>query len=276
MPGSSAFALLRESDNSEEGEAPPGDGKVSNDTTATEAASDRFSDGEADAHSEELLPDGPNGPCSASRRRLTGELLHLYRRERGISLESLEKGGDIGDIGERAEACSPVLRFDDLCSRGVHVLLARAAKRCAGGHGTTTAVQAECWGQLLKLRDGRGLPPAPSPRALALEALHAPRASELLQQALQVPLPTARPEEDWEPKMPFDPSCSRCHVREGRDLVGIAPTGSGKTLAYLLPLLADGLCKAQCAAPPTLDAIFERFQALYPRSFEPGRGRRNW
>jgi len=36
---------------------------------------------------------------------LTGELLHLYRRERGISLESLEKGGDIGDIGERAEAC---------------------------------------------------------------------------------------------------------------------------------------------------------------------------
>lgn len=36
---------------------------------------------------------------------------------------------------------SPVLRFDDLCSKGVHLAVVRAAKRCAKGHGGTTPVQ---------------------------------------------------------------------------------------------------------------------------------------
>ncbi len=41
---------------------------------------------------------------------------------------------------------SPVLHFDDLCSRGVDVRVARAAQRCAGGHSATTAVQEGCCG----------------------------------------------------------------------------------------------------------------------------------
>ena len=262
MLGSSGFAVLREREESEDGQPLP-NGKLSSDTTATDAASDSDGDNEADAQSEEDLPD----TCAASGRRvvrLEGNALSLYRQERGVSLESLAKGSLA-----LAEASSPVLHFDDLCSRGVDVRVARAAQRCAGGHSATTAVQAECWGQLLKLRDGGAFPDVPVESQLRCWAK---TASQQLNEALSVPLPKARPEEDWEPNMPFDPSCSRCEVREGRDLVGIAPTGSGKTLAYLLPLLADGLCKVQCSAAPSVDSIFERFQALYPRSFEAGRG----
>ncbi|CAK9021970.1 Hypothetical protein (Fragment) [Durusdinium trenchii] len=90
---------------------------------------------------------------------------------------------------------------------------------------------------------------------------------------MQIIWSRARAGKDLEdPPLPFDSACSRCEVREDRDLVAIAPTGSGKTLAYLLPLLADGLCKALCPPAVGLDAIFRRFQGLYPRSFEAGRG----
>eukprot|EP00913_Durusdinium_trenchii_P016918 g15906.t1 len=92
--------------------------------------------------------------------------------------------------------------------------------------------------------------------------------------------PRLPPQDLEDPPLPFDSACSRCEVREDRDLVAIAPTGSGKTLAYLLPLLADGLRRpspsgvTQALCPPAvgLDAIFRRFQGLYPRSFEAGRG----
>jgi len=55
--------------------------------------------------------------------------------------------GTILDAIVASPRSSPVLHFDDLCSRGVDVRVARAAQRCAGGHSATTAVQEGCLGQ---------------------------------------------------------------------------------------------------------------------------------
>ncbi|CAK9060669.1 unnamed protein product [Durusdinium trenchii] len=226
---------------------------------AAEATSDADVEEASEADEDEEVFDAES---TALDRRLSGAELRLFREERGITVESL-RGGD-----PSAKETPPVLGFDALHRCGVDAALACRARGCAGGRGATTAVQAECWGQLLRLRFGGAecLPPPESATALLAAA---PAAAAQLAAAERQPLP----EEDLEdPPLPFDSACSRCEVREDRDLVAIAPTGSGKTLAYLLPLLADGLCKALCPPAVGLDAIFRRFQGLYPRSFEAGRG----
>ncbi|CAJ1454171.1 unnamed protein product [Effrenium voratum] len=204
-------------------------------------------EGEGEAEQET----GPKRPASE-------EAISAFRQECGIEV-TLER-----DAAEAAQLLrlAPVSAFGQLRSLGVAPGLAAASARTAG-RGATTAVQAECWGQLLKLRGGGGPPPASSFAAAPVAAAAAAAALEL---ARQSPLPEDVFEEPVESS-----KGSRCEVAEGRDFVGIAPTGSGKTLAYLMILLADGLCKAQSPAPE-LRNLFGQFQLLYPRSFEPGKG----
>ncbi|CAJ1408878.1 unnamed protein product [Effrenium voratum] len=149
---------------------------------------------------------GGRGGVGRRRRRAalpaSEEAISAFRQECGIEV-TLER-----DAAEAAQLLrlAPVSAFGQLRSLGVAPGLAAASARTAG-RGATTAVQAECWGQLLKLRGGGGPPPASSFAAAPVAAAAAAAALEL---ARQSPLPEDVFEEPVESS-----KGSRCEVAEG-------------------------------------------------------------